>query len=87
MKDYLCGGKGVILYEKIKSKEHFDAVPEGDFFSNNEFYSSLINEIINDKNYENVKQFWKLMRLNKLSEFSDIYNFQDTKVLCEILKN
>ena len=83
----MCGGKGVIPNEKIKSHEDFDAVPEGDFFSNTKFYSSLINEIIDDKSYQNVKQFWKLMRLNKLSEFNDIYNFQDTKVLCEILEN
>ena len=39
--DYLCGGKRVIPYEKIKSHEHLDAVPEGDFFSKTEFYSSL----------------------------------------------
>ena len=31
--DYLCGGKWVIPYEKIKSQEDLDAVPKGDFFS------------------------------------------------------
>ena len=30
--DYLCGGKGVISYEKIKSHEDLDAVLGGDFF-------------------------------------------------------
>ena len=31
--DYLCGGKWVIPYEKIKSHEDLDAVPKGYFFS------------------------------------------------------
>ena len=38
--DYLCGGKEVTPYEKIKSHEDLDAVSEGDFFSKTEFYSS-----------------------------------------------
>ena len=30
--DYLCSGKGVIPYEKKKSDEDLDCVPDGDFF-------------------------------------------------------
>ena len=30
---YLCGGKGVIPYKKIKFHEDLDAVPKGIFFS------------------------------------------------------
>ena len=33
MLDYLCGGKGLIPYEKIKSHKDLDAAAEGDFFS------------------------------------------------------
>ena len=29
---YLCGGKGVIPYEKIKFHEDLDVVPKGNFF-------------------------------------------------------
>ena len=85
--DYFCGGVGVIPYEKIKFHENLDAAPKGDFFSKVEFYSSLKNEIIDDESYESVKKFWKLMSLNKLSKLSDIYNFQDTIILCKIFEN
>ena len=85
--NYFCGGTGVIPYEKIKFLEDLDAVPKGDFFSKVEFYSSLKNEIIDDESYESVKKFWKLMPLNKLSKLSDIYNFQDTIILCKIFEN
>ena len=65
--DYLCGGKGVIPYEKIKAFDDLDCVPEGEFFTKTGFYSSLRNEIISDEDYENVKTFWQIMRLKKLS--------------------
>ena len=87
MTDYLCGGKGVIPYKKIKSHEDLDATLEGNLFSKTEFISSLKNEIIDDESYERVKKFWKLIRLNKLSELNDIYNFQDTIILCKIFEN
>ena len=79
--DCLCGCKGVIPYEKIKSHKDLDAAPKS------EFYSLLNNEIIDDKSYESVKKFWRLMRLNKLSELNDIYNFQETIILCEFFGN
>ena len=87
MLDYLCEGKGVIPYEKIQSHKDLDAALEGDFFSKTEFYSSLKNEIIDDKSYKSVKKFWKLMQLNKLSKLNYIYNFQDTIILCKIFEN
>ena len=59
--------------------------PKVIFFSKPEFYSSLKNEIIDDESYESIKKFWKLMRLNKLSDLND--NFQDTIILCEVFEN
>ena len=53
---YLCGGKGVISYEKIKSSEDLDSVPEGEFYRMTEFYSSLKNKIIKPDEYKNVKK-------------------------------
>ena len=85
--DYLCGTNGVISYEKIKTFDDFDSVPEGEFFTIMEFYSLLRNEIISDEDYENVKIFWQIMRLKKLSTLNDIYNFQDTIILREISEN
>ena len=74
-------------YEKIMSHEDLNYVPEGDFFSKSELYSSLKNEIISDQDYENVKKFWELLRLTKLSDLNDIYNFQDTIIICENFEN
>ena len=42
---------------------------------------------MDEESYESVKKFWKLMRLNKLSELNNNYNFQDTVILCEIFEN
>ena len=61
--DYLSGGKAVIPYEKIKSHEDCNCVPENEFLSKTEFYGSLKNEIITDDEYENVKIFWQIFRL------------------------
>ena len=55
--DYLCGGKGVIPYEKIKFYEDLDSVPEGEFYKMTEFYSSLKKEIMKPYEYENAKTF------------------------------
>ena len=85
--DYLCGGKRVIPYEKIKTLEDLDVVPEGEFFSKTKFYSALKNEIIDDEDYENVKRFWRAICLKNLSELNDIYNFQNTIILCKIFEN
>ena len=85
--DSLYGGKGVILYKKIKTWEDLDIIPEGEFFSKTEFYSLLKNEIMGDEDYENVKRFCQTMHLKKLSEPYDIYNFQDTTILCKIFEN
>ena len=85
--EYLSGGKGVIPYEKIKSHEDLNCVPEGECFKKSEFYSSLKNETISDEDYENVKKFWQLLRLTELTDLNDIYTFQDTIILCEIFEN
>ena len=79
---YLSSGKGVIPYDKIKSYEDLDATPGGECFSKIEFYSLLKSEIISDEENENVKKFWLILCLAKLSALNDIYNFQDTIILC-----
>ena len=85
--DYFSERKGVIPYERLKSYEDLDAESEGGFFAKTEFFSSLKNKIILDADYENVKKFWQILRLKKLSELNNIYNFQDTIILCEIFEN
>lgn len=75
--EYLSGGKGIIPYKKIKSHEDLKGVPEGEFFSKSEFYNSLKNEIISDQDYENVKKFWQLLRLTKLSDLNTMLKFRE----------
>ena len=70
--DYLSGGKRTIPHEKIKSHEGLNCVPQSEFFWKTEFYNSLKNEIISDKEYENV--FWQILHLKKLSNLNNIYN-------------
>ena len=71
--EYLSGGKGIIPYKKIKSHEDLKRVPEGEFFSKSE----LKNEIISDQDYENVKKFWQLLRLTKLSDLNTMLKFRE----------
>ena len=75
--EYLPGGKGIIPYKKINSHEDLKRVPEGEFFSESEFYNSLKNEIISDQDYENVKKFWQLLRLTKLSDLNTMLKFRE----------
>ena len=80
--------KGVILYKKIDCYSCLKArLRHGKFFEKTKFYSSLINEIISDTDYENLKRFYKLMHMKNLSDLKDIYNMQDTILLCKIFKN
>lgn len=64
--DYLCGGKGIIPYKIIKTFDDVDCAPESESFTKTEFYSSLRNKIINNEDYENVKDFWWRLCLKKL---------------------
>ena len=43
--------------------------------------------MISDEEYERVKKFCSLLRLQKLSNLNVLYIFQDTIILCEIFKN
>ena len=73
--------------EKIKSHEDLNCVPENEFFSKTEFYSSLENKIISYEEHENIKKNWQILRLKKFSNLHDIYNFQNKIILCKIFEN
>ena len=74
-------------YEKVKTYEDLLAQPEGRFFAKTEFYSFLRNEIIGNKEYEDVRKFYETMRMRNLFDLNDLYNMQDTILLCKIFKN
>ena len=84
--DYLYGDDGVIPNEQIKSHKDLDAAPKGDFLLKTEVLKLAKNEIIYDESYESVKKFWNLMRLNKLFELNDFYNFQGTIIFSKFSK-
>ena len=60
--------------------------PKDNFFDQKDFYSSLKEKDISTEEYENVKTFFKLLRLKNLGDMNRIYNFQDTLILCEIFE-
>ena len=76
--------KGVIPCQMIKTFDDLDFVLD---FTKMGFYSSLRNETISDENYENVKKLWQIICLKNLSDLNDIYNFQDTIIVCKIFEN
>ena len=83
---YLSSGKGTIPYELVGDFDSLSIAPEdGDFFKSHEFYSSM-KDCFEWKKYENLKKFYKTLKLNNLGELNQIYNFQDTIILCEIFE-
>ena len=83
--DYLLSGKGMIPYQMITDFASLKITPQDDFFEQKDFYSSLKEKDITTEEYENVKNFFTLLRL-KTFDMNRIYNFQDTLILCEIFE-
>ena len=85
--DYSTSRKGIIPYQTITNLDSLKLTPKnGDFFEKIDFYSSLKEENISDKKYEDVKKLFKLLRLETLGNMNKIYNIQDTLILCEIFE-
>ena len=85
--DYLSSGKGTIPYEPVRDFDSLSIAPEdGDFFKPHEFYWSMKDSILSEEEYENVKKFYKTLKLKNLGELNQMYNFQDTIILCEIFE-
>lgn len=84
--NYLTSGKGTILYELITSFDSLSIFPDKESFEPHQFYSSMKDSILSNEEYENVKKFYTLLKLPNLGELNQIYNFQDTTILCEIFE-
>ena len=78
MLNYLTPGKGVIPYEKVKTSEDLLAQPERVGFAKTKFYSSLRNEVMGSKGYGNVRKFYKIMPIWKLTDLKNLYDMEDT---------
>ena len=71
----------------ITKYNSLDIVPyDGDFFRPHQFFSSLKDNPLSEKEYEQVKKFYKTLKLKDLGELNKIYNFQDTIIFCEIFE-
>ena len=70
-------------YQLITDFKSLNIRPEKEFFSHQDFYSCLKEKNISEEEYENVKSFFCLLTLR---DFNQIYNLQDTTILCEIFE-
>ena len=85
---YLSTGNGTTLYEMITRFDSLDVSPDnGKFFLQHQFFSNLKDSIMTEEEYENVKKFYKAMKLENLGQLNKIYNFQDTIILCKIFEH
>ena len=75
--DYLSSGKGMIPYQMITDFNSLEIKPKRHdrFFKHSDFYSSLKEKNISKEEYENVKQFFTVLRLKTLGDLNRIYNF------------
>ena len=44
------------------------------------------DSVISDEDYNNIKKFYKLLKMSNLGELTKVYNFEDTIILCEIFE-
>ena len=84
--EYLSSGKGSIPYGLITDFDSLNISPNKDFFELHQFYSNIKDSVLSKEEYENVKKFYNLMKLSNFGELNQIYNFQDTIILCEIFE-
>ena len=62
-----------------------DLEPEGKFFKKIDFYSSLKNKIVSDKEYEDVKKLFTILKMRNIGDLNELYNFEDAIMLCKII--
>ena len=85
--DIVSDGKGVIPFELNINMESFFLIPENEFSEKNEFFSELKQSTVDDNDYENSKFLYETLKMRNLGDMNDLYNVQDTILLCEIIKN
>ena len=61
--------------------------PEKEFYEHTEFYSGLKQANVSTTEHENCKYLFKTLKMRNLGDLNDLYNMQDTILLCEIIEN
>ena len=85
--DLISEGKGVMPYEKVKKIESLLDLPERDFFEYTEFFSGLKQKNVSFTEYENCRYLYKTLKMRNLGDLNDLYNMQDTILLCKLTEN
>ena len=80
--------KGVIPYEEIDSINALQKRPEnGNFFSEEEFFSMLKRQSVNKEDYDNSKKLFVLLKMRNISDLNDLCNVQNVILLMVIIEN
>ena len=84
----IADGKGLIPYEKIVDQYSFFITPKNaKFFEKTEFFSELKNSAVIVSAYESSFYLYSTLKMTKLGDINDLYNAQDTILLCQIIGN
>ena len=59
---------------------------DGEFFNVIDFYSSFKSKIICEKECSDVKKIFKTLKMRNIGDLNELYNFQDTIILCKIFE-
>ena len=84
---YLLSSKRTVPYEMINRLGSPDLASEKEFFSIEQFHSKLKANMISEEEYEAVKKLYLTMKMENLSEFNKLYNFQDAITLCKMFES
>ena len=86
--DFLAKAKGTIPYQKITQLNSLQSRPPlgEEFFDKDEIYSTLRQKAVDKQEYEDVKNFFKLLNLNTFGDLNKYYNIQNTLILCVIFE-
>ena len=75
--------KGIYPYEYFNNFKKFNESKLPDI---SEFFSSLKNRGINEKEYQRAINVWKLFKIKKLGEYYDLYLKTDVLLLCDVFE-
>ena len=80
----LMSKKGVYLYDFMDSMEKFEIkeLPKIE-----EFYSTLNEELISEKDYNHAKEVWNAFRIKNRGEYHDLYLQSDILLLTDVFEN
>ena len=68
--NYLSSEKGTIPYELISDFDSLNISPDKDLFEIHQFYYNMKDFAISDEDYDNVKRFYKLLKMSNLGELN-----------------